>query len=169
MQKARKEYCWENHPCFKNENSCDMMDVFQNMVKSTSLLSLEIHEIWENWTGWRELQYTNHALRTLPKGLRFFCLVSPTESPKVMGLTGIHHPNALGHFNGVTHCPWCRKEGHNKGNIINHLSIVHCKLGLVCKKCLGCPSVTSEAIWCHSQGTYNPSVEGGADKSSSSD
>ena len=146
MWKAREEYYWENCPCFNNENSFDMMDIFQNMVESTSLLSLAIHEIRENWTGQQELQYANHALRTMPKGLKFFHLVSPSEFPKVMGLTGIHNPNnALHHFNRVTHCPWCGKEGKNGGTIINHLRTVHCKLDLVCKKCLRCPSVTSEA------------------------
>ena len=123
-----------------------MTDIFQNMVKSTSLLSSEIYEIRENWTGQWELQYANHALRTLPKGLKFFCPVSPSESPKVMGLTGIHHPDALCHFNRVTHCPWHGKEGQNEGTIIKYLRMVYYKLGLVCKKCLGCPLVTSEAI-----------------------
>ena len=116
------------------------------MVESTGLLSSEIHDIRENWTGRWELQYANHALRTMPKGLKFFHMVSTSESPKVMGLTWIHHPNTLCHFNRVTHCPWCGKEGQNEGTIINHLRMVHYKLGLMCKKCLGCPSVTSEAI-----------------------
>ena len=137
------------------------------MVKSTSLLSSEIYKIRENWTGQQQLQYANHALRTLPKCLKFFHPVSPLESPKVMGLTGIHHP-AVCLFNGVTHCQWCGKEGQNEGTIINHLRMLHYKLGLVCKKCLGCPSVTSEALQCHSWGSCQPSMEGGTDKSLSS-
>ena len=88
-----------------------MMDIFQNVVESASLLSLEIHEIRENWTEWWELQYANHVLRTMPKDLKFFHPVSPSVSPKVLGLTGIYHPNALHCFNGVTHCPRCGKEG----------------------------------------------------------
>ena len=142
-----------------------MTDVFQNMVESTSLLSLEIHEIRENWMRQWELQYANHALRTMPKGLKFIHPVSPSESLKVMGLTGIHHPNALHCFNGVTHCPWRGKEGQNKGTIINHWRMVHYKLGLVCKKYLGCPSVTFKAIQHHGKGTCQPSREGGADES----
>ena len=81
------------------------------------LQSSKIHEIKETWTGQSELQSANYTLRTLPKGLKFFCPVSPSESPKVMG---IHHPNALHHFNGVTHCPWCGREGQNEGTVINH-------------------------------------------------
>ena len=88
---------------------------------SASLLSSKIHKIKETWTGWSKLQYANYALRTLSKGLRFFHPVSPSESPNVMGLTGIHHPDALHHFNGVIHCSWCGKEGQNEGTVINHL------------------------------------------------
>ena len=139
VQKAREEYYQENCPCFNNETSCNMIDIFQSMIKSAGLLSSRIHKIKETSTGWSELQYTNYALRTLPKGLKFFSPVSPSKSPKVMGLTGIHHPNTFHHFNGVTHCPWCGKEGQNKGIVVNHLQTTHYKLGLVCKKCFCCP------------------------------
>ena len=105
MQKAKEEYYWENHPCFNNKISSNMTGIFQNMVESTCLLSSEIYEIRENWTGQQELQYANHALRTLPKGLKFFHPVSLSESPNIMGLTGIHHPNALHHFNGGNPLP----------------------------------------------------------------
>ena len=93
------------------------------------------------------------------KGLKFFHHVSPSESPKVMGLTNIHHPDALCHSNGVTHCPWCGKEGQNEGMIINHLQTMHYKLGLVCEKCFCCPLVTSEAIWHHGQKSHQPTAE----------
>ena len=72
-----------------------------------------------------ELRQANYALRSLPKGLRFLCAVPPSESLKVMGLVGIHDPDALCHFNGLTHCPWCVKEGQNKGTVVNHLQTVH--------------------------------------------
>ena len=45
-----------------------------------------------------------------------------------MGLVGIHDPDALWNFNGVTHCPWCRKEGQNEGTTVNHLWMVHYSL-----------------------------------------
>ena len=79
----------------------------------------------QTWTGWHELEYANYALKTLPKGLKFFHPVSPLEFPKVMGLTNIHHPDALHCSNGMTHCLWCRKEGQNEGTIINHLGMTH--------------------------------------------
>ena len=52
-----------------------------------------------------------------------------------MGLMGIHDADALCHFNGMTHCPWGRKEGQNEGTIVNPLRTVHYGLSLVCKKC----------------------------------
>ena len=65
------------------------------MIETASLLGSTICEIQEVWTGQDELHHVNYALRTLPKGLKFFQVVSPSKSPKLMGLAGIHHPNAL--------------------------------------------------------------------------
>ena len=81
-----------------------------------------------------------------------------------MGLTSVLHPDALHHFNGVTHCLWCGKEGQNKGMVVNHLQMVHYKLGLVCKKCFCCPSITSKAIQCHGQKSCQPTTKGGPDE-----
>ena len=91
------------------------------MAKTTKLLGSAIYEIKEVWKGLDELQQANYTLRTLLKGLKFLRVVPPSEFPKVMGLTGIHDLDTLCHFNGMTHCPWCRKEGQNEGTIINHL------------------------------------------------
>ena len=65
------------------------------MIETAGLLGSTIYKIQEAGTGWDELQHANYVLRTLPKGLKFFQVVSPSESPKVMGLVGIHHPDAL--------------------------------------------------------------------------
>ena len=103
------------------------------------------------------------ALRASPKGLQFFHAISPSELPKVMSLAGIHNPEALHYFNGMTFCPWCGKEGQNKGTIVNHLQMTHYKLGLVCGTCFHCPSVTSEAIQCHGwKSCQHPQGEDGA-------
>ena len=69
------------------------------MIESTGLLGSEIFEIQETWMGQHELEYANYALKALPKGLKFFHLASPSESPKVMGLTNIHHLDTLFNFN----------------------------------------------------------------------
>ena len=72
--------------------------------------------------------------------------MSPSELPKIMGLKGVHRPDALCHFVGLTSCPWCGKEGKNEGTVVNHLHTMPYKLGLVCSRCLHFPSITSEAI-----------------------
>ena len=137
------------------------------MIEAAGLLASTIYKIRAVWTGWDELWQGNYALRTLPKGLKFFSTVSLSKSPKVMGLMGIHHLDMLCCFNGITHCPWCGKEGQNEGTIIKHLQRVHYKLGLMCEKCFGCPSIMSEAIHCHGQKKCQTSGEGGPYNSSS--
>ena len=88
-----------------------------------------------------------------PKGLRFLRVVPATESPKIMGLKGIHDPDALWHFAGCTYCPWCGKEGQNEGTMVNHLRTVHYRLGIVCNLCYGCPTVTLDTL--HQQGHHS--------------
>ena len=132
------------------------------MATSTKLLGTSIYKIPASWTGPDELRQANYALRSLPKGLKFLCAVPPSETLKVMGLVGIHDPDALHHFNGITHCPWCGKKGQNEGTVVNHLWMVHYRLGLVCNKCYDCPSTTSDTLhhhgWqdCQQPGEKNP-------------
>ena len=135
VREIREEYLKRHLPNFTMENTCDLSNIFQCMAETAKLLSLAIYEIKEVWKEADELQQANYALRTLPKGLKFLRAVPPLESPKVMALMGIHDLDALCHFNGMTHCPWCGKEGQNEGTIINHLWVVHYRLDLMCKKC----------------------------------
>ena len=137
------------------------------MIETAGLLGSAIYEITETWAGQDELWQANYMLMTLPKGLKFFRAVSPSESPKVMGLTGVHNPDMLCNFNGMSHCPWCGKKGQNKGTINNHLWAVHYQLDLMCEKYFGCPSITSEAICCHGQKSCQLSGKGGLNESSS--
>ena len=139
------------------------------MAKSTKLLGLAIYEIQEVWKGPDELQQANYALRSLPKGLKFLQVVPPSESPKVLGLVGIHDPDALCHFNGLTHCPWCGKEGQNEGTVVNHLCMVYYRLGLVCNKCCDYPSTSSDTLHHHCQQNCLPSGEGDPNESASSE
>ena len=64
------------------------------MAEIAGLLGSAIYEIQEVWTGWDELQHANHVAKSPTKGPKFFQVVSPSDSPKVMGLAGIHHPDA---------------------------------------------------------------------------
>ena len=168
VRKMREEYFQRHSPNFNTENTCDLSDVFWHMARAAELLGSTIHKIKEVWTGPDELQQAKYTPRTLSKGLKFLRAVPPSESPKVMGLMDIHDPDALCHFNGVTHCPWCGKEGQNEGTVVKHLQTVHYRLSLMCKKSFGCPSTSLETICCHSQKDCQPSGEGGPDESSSS-
>ena len=156
---TRQRYCEANCPTFDQKGSHDLSGLFQEMVTCTNLLDSEIYEIQEVWTGQKDLQYTNDALKSLPKGLQFFHPVSSLELPKVMGLKGIHHPNALCHHVGLSYYPWCGNEGQNEGTIVNHLQTMHYKLGLVCSRCLHFPMITSDAIWCHIPGCKHLGME----------
>ena len=126
------------------------------MARSTKLLGTSIYEIQVLWTGPDELRQANYALWSLPKGPKFLHVVPPSESPKVMGLVGIHDPDALHCFNGMTYCPWCGKVGQNKGTVINHLQTVHYRLDLVCNKCNNCPSTSLDTLHCHGRHNCQP-------------
>ena len=164
----REVYFLLYHPYFNQESTCDFSEVFQHMAKTVELFGSAIFKITEAWLGWDELRQANYSLMTLWKGLKFFRAVSPSESPKVMGLMGIHNLDALCCFNGVTYCPWCGKVGQNKDTIVNHLRTVHYRLGLMCNKCFSCPSISVDTIHHHGWKGCLPSGERGPDKSSSS-
>ena len=168
VRETRKEYFKRHSANFTEEGMCDLSEVFRHMTKTAELLGLAIYEIQEVWNGPDQLQQANYTLRSLPKGLNFLQAVPPSESPKVMGLVGIHDLDALCCFNGMTHCTWCRKEGQNKGTVINHLQMVHYRLSLVCNKCYNYPLTSSDTLCCHGQQNYQPSGEGGPNESVSS-
>ena len=151
VKEARKEYFKRHSYNFTVEGTHNLSEVFRWMAKSTNLLGTTIHEIQAVWTGPDELWQANYALRSLPKGYQFLHVAPPSEPLKVMGLVGINNLDALHHFNGLTHCPWCGKEGQNEGTVINNLQMVHYRLGLVCDKCNDCPSTSSGTLSCHGQ------------------
>ena len=134
VKEARREFFSKHSYNFIMEGTHDLSEIFKQMATSAELLGTSIYEIQVSWTGPNELKHANYALQSLPKGLKFLHTVPPSESPKVMGLVGIHDPDALHHFSGVTHCPWCGKEGQNEGSMVNHLQIVHYRLDLVCNR-----------------------------------
>ena len=131
------------------EHTCDLSEIFRQMAASTELLGTSIYEIQASWMGPDELKQAKYALRSLPKGLKLLHVVP--QSPKVMGLVGIHDPDALHCFSSITHCPWCGKEGQNEGTMVNHLWMVHYRLGQVCNKYHDCVSTMSDTLCCHGQ------------------
>ena len=150
VREARREFFSKHSYHFTTNGTHNLSRTFRWLAASTDLLSTSIHEIQASWTGPKELKQVNYALQSLPKGLKFLHAVPPSESPKVMGLMGIHNPDALCHFSGITYCPWCGKEGQNKGTMVNHLQTMHYRLGLVCNRCYDCPSTMSNTLCHHS-------------------
>ena len=148
VKEARKEYFLKHSYNFTMEGTHNLPEVFKWMAKSAKLLGTSIHEIQAVWMGPDELRQANYALRSLPKGLKFLHVVPLSKSLKFMELVGIHDPDALHHFNGLTHCHWYVKEGQNEGTVVNHLWTVHYRLGLVCDKCNDCPSTSLDTL-CH--------------------
>ena len=122
---------------------------FKKLAKKAGLLGIGIYKTQACQTGPKELKQANYTLQSLPKGLKFLRAVPTTESPKVMGLIGIHDPDALQCFASFTYCQSCGKEGQNEGTVVNHLRTTHYKLGLVCDKCYGCPTITTNTLCCH--------------------
>ena len=109
MKEARLHF-FSNHSCdWATDHTNDLSDVFRELAESASLLGEAIYKIQLSWTGQEELKQANYALWSLPKGLRFLRVVPAMESPKVMGLMGIHYPDVLQCYAGYTYCPWCGK------------------------------------------------------------
>ena len=133
---------------FTEDGSHNLSRIFKKLAVSAGLLDTTIYEIQSSWTGSEELKQANYTLRALPKGLKFLRAVPTLESPKVMGLVGIHDLDALWNFASFTYFPWCGKEDQNEGMVVNHLRTTHYRLGLVCDKCHGCPTTTSDTL-CH--------------------
>ena len=151
VREVRREFFLKHSYNFTTDGTHDLSEIFWQMAMSASLLGTSIHEIQASLAGPEELKQANHAQQSLPKGLKFLYVVPPLESPKVMGLVGIHDPDALHHLSGITSCPWCGKEGQNEGTMVNHLQTMHYRLGLVCNRCHDCPSTMSNTLHCHGQ------------------
>ena len=133
---------------FDQDGTHDLSEVFKKLVTKAGLLGSDIYEIEASWTGLEEIKQANYTLQSLPKGLKFLRAVPALESPKIRGLEGIHDPDALCHFAGFTYCPWCGKEGQNKGMVVTYLRTTHYRLGLLCNKCHGCLTTMCNAL-CH--------------------
>ena len=117
---------------FKQIGSYDLTIVLWKMAQDTNLLNSKIHEVQEVWTGQRGFKAANYAMQTSPKGIQFFRVVSLNKSLNIMGLKGVHSPEALHQWGSCSFCHWCRKEGQNEATVMNHLRTMHYHLGLVC-------------------------------------
>ena len=168
VKEARTEFFSKHSFNFTSDGNCNLAGTFKCLATSAGLLGTSIYETQSPWTGPQELKQANYALLSLPKGLKFLWAVPPSEYPKVMGLMGIHDPDALHHFGSVTYCPWCGKEGQNEGTVVNHLWTTHYRLGLVCDRCYSHPSTMSDTLYCHGQHDCHQPGESIPSKSGSS-
>ena len=100
-----------------------------------------------DWTRRAKTSKLHLAIPT--QGFEVSLGIPPSESPKVMGLMGIHDLDALHCFGSITYCPWCGKQGQNEGTVVNHLQTTHYRLGLVCDRCYSCPSTMFNTLCCH--------------------
>ena len=121
---------------FAQEGSYDVTPVFWEMAWETNLLDTEIYEVQEVWTSWWGLKATNHAAKASQRDMQFFHTVTPTESPNIMGLKGIHFPKSFIGKAGAPTASGVQKEGQNEGTVINHLWTIHYHLCLVCILCM---------------------------------
>ena len=90
MKEARLCFFSNHSYNFVDDGTRDLSDVFKELAESAGLLEEAIYEIQLSWTRPEELKQANYTLQSLPKGLRFLRAVPTSESPKVMGLMGIH-------------------------------------------------------------------------------
>ena len=119
------------------------------MATSTNLLGTYIHEVLETWGSQKDFWAANPMARASPKDIHFFQIILPTESPKIMGLKGIHSSEAQWQWGGWTFCPWCGKGDQNEGMVVNHLWTMHYHLDLICAWCLDYFTINAEAIYHH--------------------
>ena len=149
MKEERARYFTTHSWNWNHSNTADLSDIFKELTQEASLLGESIFKIQRSWKGLEHLKHANYIFQSQPKGLKFLRAVSAKESPKEMGLKGIHDPEALWHFARYTYCPWCGKSRQNEGTIMNHLRTVHYKLGLICGQCFGCPTTMSDTLHRH--------------------
>ena len=131
MKETRACYFATHSWDWTHSNTEDLSYIFKELAQEAGLLGESIFKLQWLWEGLEHLKQANYVLQYQPKGLKFLRAVSAKESPKVIGLKGIHEPEALLHFAGYTYYPWCGKYRQNEGAIVNHLRMAHYKLGLM--------------------------------------
>ena len=90
IKEARECYLTAHPWDWARGNTDDLSDIFREFAQGAGFLGEFIHEIQVSWNGPEEVKHANYILRSLPKGLKFLRVVSTKESPKIMGLKGIH-------------------------------------------------------------------------------
>ena len=102
IKEARARYFTTHSWDWDHNNTEDLSDIFKELVQEAGLLGESSFKIQRSWKGPEHLQQANYVFQSQPKGLKFLRVVSAKESPKEMGLKGIHDPEALWHFSRYT-------------------------------------------------------------------
>ena len=108
-----------------------------------------IYEVQDPWMGQKDLCTANHAAKASQRNIQFFSMLTLTKLPSIMGLEGIHLPEALHRWGSCSYCPWFAKEGQNEGTMVNHLHTVHYHLGLACALCLAFFTISADNMRKH--------------------
>ena len=99
MKEARACYFATHSWDWAHSNSEDLSDIFRELTLETGLLGESYFQdtaVMERNGSFKTSQL--HFFYSQPKGLTFLRVISAKESPKEMGLKGIHDPEALQHF-----------------------------------------------------------------------
>ena len=75
----------------------ELTGISREMAEMTGLMDTEIHLVQDQWWGRKELCAANYIFRGSAKDLHYSWVESLVESPKIMGLKGIHSSEALKH------------------------------------------------------------------------
>ena len=128
-----------------------VQQAWEDYFKAHSPTSImRAHGIWSFlghdhicWPSWLQMFWNPRELDQVRRltGHKWY-VEGSTEGPAVFlncianGITQSHGPGRHSplrcYFASMTFCPWCGKEGQNKGTIVNHLQAMHYRLGLVC-------------------------------------
>ena len=95
IKEARARYFITHSWNWDHGNTEDLSNIFKELAQEAGLLGESIFEIQWSWKGLEHLQWANYIFQSQSKGLKFLRAVSAKESPKEMGLEGIHDPEAL--------------------------------------------------------------------------
>ena len=87
-------YFRTNHPDFDSEVLHDMSHTFQEIADSAGLLESDIYEVWNAWTGQKDLCTFNHAAKALQKKYTVLLYSDSNQIAKHHGAGGDSFPRS---------------------------------------------------------------------------
>ena len=151
VQCIRQTYFRTHALTFHKEDTYELMEVFKELADMAGLLGTEVYPVQDPWVGKRELCCTYYAVTGSAKDLPLFQDSGTPQIPQNNGSPRHTLPRGTEATGWPLILPWCRKEGQNKGTIVNHLCTRHYCLGLVCERSLSYFTTTSDKMQCHAK------------------